>query len=658
MEWWLEHNFRMIQNNLRDTDGDLDVDEEIRMLKEFGANVLQIGCGGITAFTPTSLDCQRYSEYLNGDMFGRLVNQCHENGIRVIARFDFSKTHQDFFEQFPEWFALPDGKLLEYHDTYATCVNGPYMQEKSIEIIRDILLNYPVDGLFFNMFGYQTKNFYNGKPIGICRCKHCTSRFFEMFGEPLPEGEQLNEEQLEKYDRFKDITVRQLLAKIRNAVRKIRPDIPISTYTYDSVDIVRSEANSSLSRPLPFWIYAASEATAAIHGSYRDKVSSNCAINAVDMAYRFAGVSSPLIRMRLLQSMANGSNLDWCIIGAFGDYPDRSNFSTVKQVFQFHKQYEEYFGRRFKQDAKILLIQPATVLECAAQQHSREFRGIFKMLKESHRQFRVVLAHTLDDIAGQLKDFSLIIIPGMPEIKSQAFCEALKQTNAAILATGSALRQQPELLNQLFGVEVKRERTGVKAGYIKVSPKQAFPRLSDKEWVFLDGRADELVTAPEAQPMLPLVEPARYGPPERCHGHVVTQFPMAVSGPDERLYLPWDPGALYYQYGYEDHKLLLLDLLEPVLPEAEVVTDAPGCVELFLNCVSENTYLLQLINLSGYNGTTFTEPLNLHHIKVTLNGLNPKSIHQLTREGEWAVSPMKTFVIETLGDYDAYVIRT
>ena len=56
MKWWMEHKFRMIQNNLRDIDGSMDVDLEIAMLKKFHANVVQVGCGGISAFSDTGLD--------------------------------------------------------------------------------------------------------------------------------------------------------------------------------------------------------------------------------------------------------------------------------------------------------------------------------------------------------------------------------------------------------------------------------------------------------------------------------------------------------------------------------------------------------------------------------------------------------------------------
>ena len=107
MSWWKDKPFRQVQNNLRDIDGAMDVDYEVAMLKELGANVVQVGCGGISAFSPTKLPCQLPTPYLVGDKFGEIVEKCHANGIRVIARFDISKVNKKYLETNPEWFHAP-----------------------------------------------------------------------------------------------------------------------------------------------------------------------------------------------------------------------------------------------------------------------------------------------------------------------------------------------------------------------------------------------------------------------------------------------------------------------------------------------------------------------------------------------------------------------
>lgn len=66
----------------------------------------------------------------------------------------FSKTHIQFLTTHPEWFSKSiQGESVLYNDTAAACVNGPYQQECSLQILEEVISNYPVDGVFFNMFG-------------------------------------------------------------------------------------------------------------------------------------------------------------------------------------------------------------------------------------------------------------------------------------------------------------------------------------------------------------------------------------------------------------------------------------------------------------------------------------------------------------------------
>ncbi|WFR59462.1 hypothetical protein QA584_10340 [Anaerocolumna sp. AGMB13025] len=214
MAWWLENKMRMIQNNLRDIDANMDIDSYINTLKEFGANACMVGCGGITAFYPTELEFQYRNPYMEGDFFGTLLEKCHLNGIRVIARFDFSKAHVSIYEKHREWFTKSIyGEPVKYHDTAATCINGVYQQEGTLEIIKEVLSRYPVDGVFFNMFGYQTKD-YSDNYIGICQCDSCKTRFRKSYGLELPTEENELDEVFLKYKEFKQFTVDELLQKI------------------------------------------------------------------------------------------------------------------------------------------------------------------------------------------------------------------------------------------------------------------------------------------------------------------------------------------------------------------------------------------------------------------------------------------------------------
>lgn len=652
MAWWLKNNLRMIQNNIRDIDAGMDVDKHIEWLKSFDANVLQIGCGGITAFHPSELDCQYVSPYMKGDFFGEVLQKCHENGIRVIARFDFSKTHESFCGGHPDWyFRKADGSPVRYHDTVATCVNGEYQSERSLDILTEVLMKYPVDGIFFNMFGYIT-NDYSGNYVGICQCENCRKKFKAMYGEELPQKEDLEDPVFIKYIEFKKRTVDEMLGKIHDLARSISPEIAVSTYAACGLDIIRNESNSALDRPLPFWIYNSSDNVAVVEGSYDDKISSNCAINAVDLPYRFMGVSPYLNEMRLWGDIANGSGLDWCIIGNFDDYPDYENFETTRRVFRRHKKYEEYYGH-FNPKTKIMVVKASGRKEVSA-----EYRGLFRILKEEHLLFTVVDSDVLESKIPEFDEYEWIFLPEVHRVCEPVF-QALKRTRASVMASGFSLESQ-EGLDELFSVRLKEMVTDVRGTYLKTEPKSLFDDFEKKQWVFLDGPYRDAECLEGAKGVLPRVKKAMFGPPERCFGHEDTENSMAVISGEKNVYIPWNIASLYYRYGYDEFKRLYLDLMKSVRPiPREIETNAPEMVEIFFAACAPSVYMLQMINMTGFNGMSFFQPLELQNIEIRLNGITPVSVEKMTEDGLIPVEYQEKMVCKMAAGevYQAFLVR-
>jgi hypothetical protein len=657
MPWWIENRLRMVQNNLRDIDAAMDIDYEIEKLKDFGANVLQTGCGGITSFYPSKLDCQYPSPYLKGDFFGELVEKCHKNGIRVIARFDFSKTHEKFYPTHKdEWyFKSAAGEPVRYHDTVATCLNGKYQQECSREILKEALTRYPLDGVFFNMFGNISRD-YSGNYTGLCQCDSCKEAFRSRYGHGLPVKEDPEDPVYRLYQKFQRETVEELLEAIRGTVKGINPETAVSTYHYRGVDIIRNESNSAVDRRLPFWVYQSSLNVSEVEGSFDDKISSNVFINAVDIPYRFQGVSKYLGQIRLYENIASGSGLDWCIIGSFEDYPDRENYESVQEVFQFHKRYEKYFGN-FLSQAKILLVSPV-FLASFQSDACKEFLGIYKMLKEEHRLFRVAGSFALENIADQFDNYDLIIFPGIGDVKNERVIRALEKTRAKILASGFSFAGQPDLLQRLFGIQLGDTLAQVRGSYMKTDPASIFVSFKKRGWVYLDKEFRFINTEPGNERLLPLVNPARFGPPERCFGHSLSENPCLSIKDGRFVYFPWKPGELYYSQGYEDFKYILLNVIDFVTPNNNpFVTNAPKNVEVFFDKCGENTFIVQFINLSGFNGMTFFEPLPVHDIEISFPMLKPKEVFELGQDAPQEVPARNPVKINRLENYKAYIIK-
>ncbi|MCM3781858.1 family 10 glycosylhydrolase [Neobacillus mesonae] len=622
MEWWAENNLRLIQNNLREIDASMDVDHLISELKSFDANVLMMNAGGIFAFYPSELDHQYVTPYLTKDLLGEAVQKAHEAGMRFIARFDFSKAHESLFANHPEWFYRNrHGQEVNYHGIVHTCLNGAYQQHKSLLSIAEVLEKYDVDGIFFNMFGYQHWD-YSGNYYGPCYCDNCRKRFLEMTGHNLNDYTGQEHELHTTYRHFQEVTSRQILQQIHTFVKSKWKHVAISTYHHHQVDIVRNESNTSLSRKGPRWIYSASENVAIIQNSWKDKLISNCSINAIDLPYRFTGVSSEETSIRLYQNMANGSGLDFCIIGAFEGYPDPSGFEAVRGIFQFHAEHEDVYGK-LESVAQIVLVKP--IHPAAAE----EYYGLYKILKEAHIVFDVIMEEQVEAMRTKLLAARAVLLPGIRN-PSEGFIQTIRsiqKSETAILATGIALEDNPDLLVEWFGAAIDHKSDEI-AAYFDVSNEQHFPSLKNRKWIIAAGSfARVQFNSAAAERRMNYIESASFGPPERAYGHRAgNDYGVGLVHNDKdgvgrikSVYYPWSPGALYYKYGYEDHKFAVVDLLHEMIQEPLISTNAPASTELFLHRTADGSYLLQFINLSGFNGTTYMEPIPVMNLRIELH---------------------------------------
>lgn len=688
MGWWSGNRLRLIQNNLREVDADLDVDKLIDELQRFGANTLMMNAGGIFAFYPSKLEYQYVTPYLKKDLLGEAVEKAHRAGMRFIARFDFSKAHESIYAKRPEWFYRSrEGKPVNYYGIMHTCLNGGYQQEYSMEIIGEVLDNYPVDGIFFNMFGYQFWD-YSGNRYGICHCDSCKARFKAMKGLDLPEDESPDNPVMRIYRQFQEETQRDILEKIGKFVRSRRPDVAINTYHHHEVDLIRHESNTSLTRPHPRSPYSAAENVMPVFGSWKDKFISNCSINAVDLAWRFTAVSPEETAIRLYGNIANGSGLDFCIIGAFEGYTDTVNYDTVRRVFQFHKKHEELFGS-FISVSDIILVKPDPHMTRDPHQAkgNEEYRGLFKMLKELHAVFDVVEQDRLAARLGELPA-RIVMLPGIEDLQEETL-EALadwQRRGGSVIATGGALANRPDALERLFGSHKVYRLENTDAAYVEVDDAAMFPALAGRSWLVVTGTFTALETGDGHEQRLRLIHPSTFGPPERAYGHTPSeQFGLVIrpGAADKRAddladgakgagasahagagaYIGWGIGAYYFRQGFEDVKRVLDAVLDRLLGGRRTLrTDAHPSVEVTFYRLPDGSHLLQCINLTGFNGVTYLPPLPLRGLafELAIPGGDALEAVELAGGGSLAVQRSEgraSLTLPELGEYAAIHIR-
>jgi len=185
--WWNRTPIRLLQTNFPEVYASMDVDDYVQSIFDASATAVFFNTGGSTASYQTKLPYQWKNPNMGtGDFVGYLIKKFHDKEIRYIARFDFSKVHPSIAAKKPEWLYVgTNGKNLEFNTTVAACINGGYYQEYAFEILKEVIANYDIDRIFFNMMRY-TRSTYTGTNYGICQCENCKERFLAATGLKLP----------------------------------------------------------------------------------------------------------------------------------------------------------------------------------------------------------------------------------------------------------------------------------------------------------------------------------------------------------------------------------------------------------------------------------------------------------------------------------------
>ncbi|TLU96470.1 alpha-amylase family protein [Dyadobacter sediminis] len=644
--WWKKNNLRVIQMNLPAYEGaTIHADSIVADLEKYSANTLLINAGGIMAFYPTKLDFHYQNPYSTDNyILGDVIRKCHEKNIRVIVRFDFSRVHESIFKAHPDWcYISPKGERIINTDMYVVSINAPYVQEKAFKIIEEVISLFPVDGIFLNMPGYQVNNPYEGKYHGIDQNDYDKKRFTAFSGGmKLPTEENKADTLFQKYLEFKKQTVEDWSERLHKLVKSRNSQIAICTYSDKFVDIIRHESQSMTT--LPYWPYTASDNVANAVNSFPEHIISNASIQQISFQSRYNAVEPQEVQIRLYENIANGSGLDLSMMGDMRGYEDERNYDVIRTVYAFHKKNEPYFGK-YQSVAKIAVIAPGA---WPSGEPMQEYRGIQLMLKEAHIPFDIIEDGQIAHLAEKVKNYKLLILPEITYLKPESL-ETLKQASRQgthLIATSRSLFDSPETLQELFGAKIEKKDNDGAGNYLVPDDRRIFKRFPGQKMLFWKFNLGLYDLKGADQQLLPILAKGRPGPPEIIGGHDLTGYhAMGIKnhGKSKAVIFPVNLGKLYYVHGYQEHKNLLLDAIDYILPEAKetIQTNAPARVEVIVKEFVKNTdasrekktsdgMILHLVNLTGFSGNTYFEPLPLYHLEFRIKSEKmPKKVFAL-----------------------------
>ena len=619
--WWNEIPWRMVQTNLRQIDmQDMDAEAYVRELQAFHATVVLLNTAGIIASYETDLRDHFQSEYLHGDSLRTIIDRCHANGIRVIARTDFSKIRRPIYEAHPEWaYRTKAGEIVDYNGDVHACVNGGYQQEYVYQILREALTKLPLDGIFCNMSGFQTRD-YSYNYYGICHCENC-KRLFKAYsgGLNLPDREDLADPVYRKYRLFQRELTEKYDRRLLEFVKSINPELAVNGH-----DIQRMESNTELHRPLPHWQYSASSNTRCIRGLDREVAIFNTSVDFIGFYYRHVSVSPAMQELRMWQNLANLGGMDYYLIGRLDNHEDKSGYPGLRSAFAFHKAHEGLW-KGLKSRAEALLLRSSLWGDAA------EERGWIRALTENHILFDEALVDSLRP--ERLGKYKAIIAPNLKYLSpAQAGClDEYVRAGGQLLASGETGfgNDRYETLDtpllQCLGIRsIDYVRRDMASSMLKLGSPDAsfFPsfRAVDCSVVAVGDVFCFTTPASGCRGLCSLIPPHPLGPPERCYYSQITEVPglrLHPFGRGKGVYLPFLPGSLFLEGGYDNTAWFLRDVLLQALGLTDV---APALTPMVEVCAAEKPgkLVVQLVNASGHFGTSFFAPLPMRDIQLCL----------------------------------------
>lgn len=155
------------------------------------------------------------------DMFGEVIELCKKEGIAVVAYYSVIFNNWAYIEH-PEWRMLPWG--ARQRGRYGVCCpNSPY-REFALEQTREIVENYDIDGIFFDMTFWPA----------VCYCHHCARRYKEETGEEMPRMIDWCSPRWVKFQRTRERWIREFAEELSGLVRRLKPDVT-ATHQFSTI---------------------------------------------------------------------------------------------------------------------------------------------------------------------------------------------------------------------------------------------------------------------------------------------------------------------------------------------------------------------------------------------------------------------------------------
>ncbi len=625
--------FQVLQTNLQPVDALMDADAAVAAALDYGADTWLLNAGGILSFYPTDLPFQTRSPMLadrpSGDLLGDAVAAAHARGVKVIARFDMSKVSGEIASAHPEWlYRAHDGSPQLYNGLASACPSAAYYQERTFDVLDEVLERYDVDGVFFNWFNFNERD-YSEVMHGPCHCEACLEGF-AAFSDGAPHPEGMRSPTFGRWRQYTASVLADLTARISDHVAAKGRDIAVVLRRGAPIEYL--EGNNAF-RAMPgkeLWPYSTGEAVSAVTATDPDAVVMVNCVAFVESTYRMAPEQPEHFAHHMLQTIARGGNPSAYYFGAPDRLPMREAVSLGRDVTRFRaSQHELYAGLRSA--APVALVRPdfGSAPPGGYWALVEEFRGVYQALTERHVPVDVVPIDRLDAVArsGALDRFSLVVLPDVGRLRGAgpALDEYVERGGAVLVTGGSGisddgieLRSSPAVARAGAPIDA----TDLRSSYASTAAQpDAASFAYAGPMVPVTGSLERLRWSDDAERIGGILPQAPFGPPELAFGHAVGDDPVWARrrvGSGWSAAVPWTIGRTYREFGKTDARDLLVEIVCSLI-DLDVELEAHEAVELVLGR-SGDALVVHLVNHSGLRRRSYGPHVPIEGARLRLRG--------------------------------------
>lgn len=628
----------------------------VELAQSFSLGAFGFSVGGVTAFYPTAVAGHPVSPSLaSRDLVGETVRALQDAGIRAIGRIDPSLGSAEELERHPDRFARDaDGEPMRLHDFYLTCPNGGHYGDFMLQVVREIVERYPLDGLWANAAQFSPWS------AARCWCGNCKRVFREETGGELPE-EDWADPGWKRYNESRYRTIAEWNRKVKAVIDEVRPAcawLPLSQvieswdhirkggwdvdFTAPHADAVVLEAQR---RYCNLW-WPGMESRYA-HAMAPER-GAGITISYFYPWWRFTHAPVAENRVWAAQIVANGARPWLHLTGFFSEHFDHRGIVPLQELFRFLRQRADVYTKR-RSAAEVALVYSRRSLDYAGGANPElnyvdGFRGAYNALMDGRVPFDLISDKNLD--AQTLSRYRALLLPNLACMTEDtaAALEAYMRAGGHVVATyrtgfcdewGSE-RAQP-LVARLTGARYSGETLAdLKAAYAAIRT-AGHPLLAGFEGTDVLPLAGGVCRfdAGEAQDanvlgLIPPVE-ARAGSgmsvPEFNAAGRILDIPLLLTRHTGRggiVYFPWEPDRIGFHFGLRDPMALLVAAVKSGLAQGDLVSiEGPGLIDTSV-MDAPGSRVVHLVNFNSHGGLRSShrraveEVIPLHGLEVDL----------------------------------------